>query len=76
MARSIGSKGMGSLDYIESVINSFVSAFIASVMLNNWPVFMMYNLANSILFSVMVPVLSVQITVAQPNVSTVWFVLR
>ncbi|MNE34806.1 hypothetical protein D3C80_1285420 [compost metagenome] len=67
----MASNGMGSLAHIERLNNSSSSllmVFLESEILFDESV---YHSARLILFSVIVPVLSVQITVAPPKVSTV-----
>src|SRR3989338_3647863 len=66
------SNGMGSLDHMQRVINSFSTAVKGSCTSENFPLENTSTLARLMLFSVMVPVLSVQMTVALPNVSTVF----
>ena len=68
----MGSKGMGSLAHMASFTKSFSSLVNASLGLEMVFDDSKNSFAKLILFSVMVPVLSVQITVALPNVSTVF----
>ena len=70
-AISIASNGIGSLAHIPILINAFSNSSASS----GRDIFLEFNVNNFaklILFSVIVPVLSVQITVALPNVSTVF----
>ena len=74
-AISMASNGIGSLAHMESVNTSRSSLLSCFLGLDISFDAKVYHCARLILFSVIVPVLSVQITVALPRVSTVFVCL-
>ena len=74
-ATSMGSKGIGSEAHMASRISAFSGSSRVSSRVVTFFDSSTYNLARLILFSVIVPVLSVQMTVALPRVSTVFICL-